>query len=209
MTEQHAAFELARYLARLMDLAPWRSPLARALHRNRSLPEARYFQLATVQPDGRPANRTVVFRGFLEGTNSLQIITDARSNKVNQLCHNPWAEGCWYFAKTREQFRVAGQLQLIETNETDERLLAIRQQLWVNLSDKARSQFAWDHPGQLRQPEAVFTQEIAAERDPFSTFCAVLLHPIHVDHLELRGTPQNRTRYDQQEEGWVTLAINP
>ncbi|MEO1147028.1 MAG: Npun_F5749 family FMN-dependent PPOX-type flavoprotein [Cyanobacteria bacterium J06638_22] len=192
-----------------MDLAPWRSPLARALQRNRSLPEARYFQLATVQQNGRPANRTVVFRGFLDGTNSLQIITDTRSDKVNQLCHNPWAEGCWYFAKTREQFRLAGQLQLIEANETDERLRAIRQQLWHNLSDKARSQFAWDHPGQPRQSEATFVPEIAAETKPLPTFCAVLLHPVHVDHLELRGNPQNRTRYDKHEADWVTLAINP
>jgi pyridoxamine 5'-phosphate oxidase len=48
----------------MMTLAPWRSALARALHRNRALVYARYFQLATVRADGRPANRTVVFRGF-------------------------------------------------------------------------------------------------------------------------------------------------
>ncbi|NJL49732.1 MAG: pyridoxamine 5'-phosphate oxidase, partial [Leptolyngbyaceae cyanobacterium SM2_5_2] len=52
-------------------LAPWRSALGRALHRNRSRPYSRYFQLATVQTNGRPANRTVVFRGFLPDSNQL------------------------------------------------------------------------------------------------------------------------------------------
>ena len=192
-----------------MDLAPWRSPLARALHRNRSLPEARYFQLATVQQDGRPANRTVVFRGFLDATNSLQIITDTRSDKVTQLRHNPWGEGCWYFAKTREQFRLTGQLQLIEATETDETLATIRRQLWERLSDKARSQFAWEHPGQPRQPDTEFVREISAAMEPLPHFCALLLHPVHVDHLELRGNPQNRTRYDKNEDGWVSTSINP
>jgi len=28
------------------------------------MPYAKYFQLATVKPDGKPANRTVVYRGF-------------------------------------------------------------------------------------------------------------------------------------------------
>ena len=56
------------------NLAPWRSILSRSLHRNRSLANARYFQLATINMNGEPANRTVVFRGFLEETNKLQII---------------------------------------------------------------------------------------------------------------------------------------
>jgi pyridoxamine 5'-phosphate oxidase len=72
-----------------MSLAPWRSLLSRALHKNRSLPYARYFQLATVRADSRPANRTVVFRGFLEDTDQLKIITDSRSQKADQIDHHP------------------------------------------------------------------------------------------------------------------------
>lgn len=40
----------------------WREMLQRSLKKNKSLPYSRYVQLATVRPDGRPANRTVVFR---------------------------------------------------------------------------------------------------------------------------------------------------
>lgn len=42
--------------------ASWKARLQGALAKNRSLANARYVQLATVRPDGRPANRTVVFR---------------------------------------------------------------------------------------------------------------------------------------------------
>ena len=47
-----------------MSLALWRSPLARALHRNRSLAFARYLQLATVRATGRPATALWCFEAF-------------------------------------------------------------------------------------------------------------------------------------------------
>jgi len=191
-----------------MTLAPWRSPLASALHRNRSLPYARYFQLATVRADGRPANRTVVFRGFREGTNQLQVVTDNRSEKVDQVGDRPYGEACWYFPKTREQFRLSGAIQLVQAQTTDEALHSLRRQLWQELSDAARRQFAWPHPGQVRSPDDPF--EVTADpTEPLSCFVLLLLNPDFVDHLELRGNPQNRTRYELQGEGWAVEGVNP
>ena len=44
----------------------WRSAVLTAIKKNdKHMPYAKYFQLATVKPNGRPANRTVVYRGFL------------------------------------------------------------------------------------------------------------------------------------------------
>jgi pyridoxamine 5'-phosphate oxidase len=40
----------------------WKEKLFRSLEDNKSLAYSKYVQLATVKPDGRPANRTVVFR---------------------------------------------------------------------------------------------------------------------------------------------------
>ncbi|KAI5054742.1 hypothetical protein GOP47_0029887 [Adiantum capillus-veneris] len=56
------------------------------------LQHSSYFQLATVRRDGRPANRTVVFRGFVEESNILQFTTDYRSNKIEEILHNPRGE---------------------------------------------------------------------------------------------------------------------
>lgn len=193
-----------------MTLAPWRSPLARALHRNRSLATSRYPQLATVKPDGRPANRTIVFRGFLDQTNRLQFISDQRSQKVDQLQYSAWGELCWYFGKTREQFRLGGKLSLIMAEQLDSNLAQIRAAVWQNLSDGARQQFAWPSPGSDRIENLPFSTDLPDAQMPLTNFCLLLLEPIQVDHLELRGEPQNRWLYQQQTNGkWLLKPINP
>jgi PPOX class probable FMN-dependent enzyme len=192
-----------------MTLAPWRSPLSRALHRNRSLIYARYVQLATVRADGRPANRTLVFRGFLDPTNQLKFITDYRSEKVEQIAKQPWAEVCWYFPKTREQFRLLGQLTLVNA-DGPESLLNARQSQWQDLSDAARLQFAWPPSKQPRADANAFDPLPPAPTQPLPNFCLLLLNPIQVDHLELRGEPQNRTLYTHSpQQDWLIEAINP
>ncbi len=193
-----------------MSVAPWRSPLARALHRNRSLVYARYLQLATVQASGRPGNRTVVFRGFLEDTNQLKFITDARSEKAEQIEHQPWAEVCWYFTKTREQFRIAGCLTLVGADYADPALNQARVSIWQELSDAARLQFAWPDPGKPREDAAAFEPAPPDSTQPLPNFCLLLLDPVQVDHLELRGEPQNRWLYCRDDSQiWSTQAINP
>ena len=189
-----------------MTLAPWRLPLARALHHNRALPYARYFQLATVEVD-RPANRTVVFRGFLPDTNQLKIITDRRSQKAEQIARSPWGEACWYFPKTREQFRLAGRLTLIQ--ETDPAWGEARQAAWQELSDAARTQFSWPEPGAPRIDTSGFDTPLPDATHPLANFCLLLLEPEQVDHLELKGNPQNRSRFSLKDGTWTILAVNP
>jgi pyridoxamine 5'-phosphate oxidase len=197
-------------LVELMSLAPWRSPLAHALHRNRSLPYARYLQLATVRADGRPANRTVVFRGFLDSTNQLQLITDDRSEKIAQIEHQPWSEICWYFPTTREQFRLTGKLSLISADCPNPDLFQAREQLWQSLSDQARVQFVWPNPGQPRVTEDGFASIAPDAIKPPSNFRLLLLEPTQVDHLELRGNPQNRYLYIYEKDGqWSAQEVNP
>jgi pyridoxamine 5'-phosphate oxidase len=193
-----------------MSLAPWRSPLARALHRNRSQPEARFLQLATIQLNGQPANRTVVFRGFLDNTDQLKFVTDARSEKAAQIEQNPDAEACWYFVKTREQFRLAGTLILVQASHPDTALQQARKIAWQELSDAARLQFAWPTPGEARADAAAFTPQPPDDTEPLPHFCLLLLEPERVDHLELRGDPQNRCLYQRtQNQDWLAQNINP
>lgn len=195
-----------------MSLPPWRSPLARALHRNRSLADARYLQLATVRPDGRPANRTVVFRGFLDGSDQLQFAIDSRSQKVEQISLQVWGEGCWYFPKTREQFRILGKFTLVSADSPDQVLTQARSKLWQDLSDAARAQFAWAQPGDSTTAEAFAPLPPDAET-PLSNFWLLLLDPEQVDHLELRGDSQDRHLYSrmqhQDSSTWSVQVVNP
>lgn len=193
-----------------MTLAPWRSPLAHALHRNRSEPHSRYLQLATIQADGRPANRTIVFRGFLDDTNQLKFVTDIRSQKADQIEHQSWGEACWYFTKTREQFRIAGTLTLVGDSHPDLKLQKARQTTWQDLSDNGRGQFAWPQPGVARAEAAAFVPPPPDSVEPLPNFCLLLLEAAQVDHLELRGDPQNRWIYHlDSRQTWTTQAVNP
>lgn len=191
--------------------APWRSPLSAALHRNRSLVYARYVQLATVRPNGQPANRTIVFRGFLKTSNTLKFVTDRRSEKVAQITLQSWGEVCWYFPKTREQFRFLGELILVQESCTDPNLLSARKQQWQDLSDAARSQFAWAHPKQPKTESEQLEPPLPDPETPLSDFCLLLFDPIEVDHLQLRGNPQNRYLYQRETDShtWTMAEVNP
>ncbi|MCO5606162.1 hypothetical protein L7F22_060349 [Adiantum nelumboides] len=76
-------------------VAHWRQLLATSLQANGHLKHSSYFQLATVRRDGRPANRTIVFRNFVEESNLLQFTTDSRSDKIEEIFHNPRGEAKW------------------------------------------------------------------------------------------------------------------
>lgn len=190
-----------------MKLPPWRSPLAHALHRNRSLPTVRFLQLATVDHKGRPRNRTVVFRGFHPATHQLQLITNHRSEKISQLQLNPWAELCWYFPKSRDQFRLSGtmDLKLDHTDQVEDQDL--RCQIWQQLSDNSKQQFYWPAPGQPRSPEQAEPRQVLPY-DPPESFCVLLLTVVGVDHLRLKGHPHDRHRYDFIDGQWTVQAIN-
>ena len=192
-------------------LAPWRSPLSSAIHRNRSKPYSRYFQLATVTSEGIPRNRTVVFRGFLDDEqNRLKIITDARSAKIQDIQHQSIAEICWYFTKTREQFRITGKLYLVTDKETAPDLQKARKITWHNLSEPARSQFVWPDPAQPAADSSAFTVDPPDENIPLDNFCLLLLTPEKLDHLQLKGDPQQRYLYLRQADNiWTTQAVNP
>ncbi|MEO1620036.1 MAG: pyridoxamine 5'-phosphate oxidase family protein [Cyanobacteria bacterium J06632_3] len=218
------------------DLAPWRSPLSRALHRNRAQPFCRFLQLATLRLDGTPANRTVVFRGFFDSLsfgslshpldaettpenpsaqdgNQLMIISDRRSEKISQIQQNPHAEACWYFTKTREQFRLSGRLQIVTAETEDSVLKQARDQIWQNISDNARTQFAWPQPkaSRIEDSAAFCPDEAPARQTALPDFCLLLLSVHSVDHLSLRGEPQNRTLYESTESNnqWSVKAVNP
>ena len=193
------------------NLPEWRSHLASALHRNRAKHYSRYFQLATVSPEGLPKNRTVVFRGFLKYSNQIQIITDSRSEKVAQIAQQPRGEICWYFTKTKEQFRISGSLLVIDAHNSNPTLMDARQAMWQKISDNARSQFDWPTPGAPRTDDlTLFTLTTDSAPEPVDNFCLLLFNPETVDHLQLRTEPQNRCLYQRQSNGdWIVQFINP
>jgi pyridoxamine 5'-phosphate oxidase len=138
---------------------------------------ARYFQLATVRATGRPANRTVVFRGFLPDSNHIAIITDRRSPKIAQIEQNGGAEICWYFPKTREQFRLAGLLHIIDAQHPNERWQRAFQATWQKLSEAARTQFYDIAPGLPIETVTVNSESPSASDEIPESFRLLVFEP--------------------------------
>mgnify|MGYP001983414058 CR=1 FL=1 len=198
----------------------WRAAVLSAIKKNdKHMPYAKYFQLATVKPNGKPANRTVVYRGFLGETAKVTVVTDLRSSKVQELARNAAGEFAWYFPESREQFRVAGELEVIAKDSAS--MQSERQAAWDRMSPAGRAQFAWPTPGfpQLeegavrpgtnKQTFDVPEDVVADGSDANDNFCLVVMRVEEVDHLSLRSN-RRFTHVKVKETGeWVTTEVNP
>jgi PPOX class probable FMN-dependent enzyme len=176
----------------------WRSLVDTALAAGVDDPASRFLQLATIRPDGTPACRTLVFRGFHDQTNDLLLTTDLRSDKVREIKSCPNAEICWYFRETREQFRLSGAIEIIG-HEAGGTSCELRLELWQRLSDATRRQFTWPEAGLIPDVEA-----------PLPVFGILLFVPRRVDHLLLTTEPHDRTIYALAPSGeWSAEKIAP
>lgn len=185
----------------------WRDALERALEAGADRPGSRFFQLATVDEAGWPRARTVVFRGFLDGTDRPTFTTDSRSEKVGQLASDPRAEACWWFEATREQFRLSGRAEVIGPGHPT--LAHARAAAWAGLSESSRASFLWPDPGGPYAGDEAFRGLTADPARPPEVFRLVALDPTEVDHLDLAAEPQVRRIYRIEAGAWVGRRVNP
>lgn len=134
--------------------------LWQSIHQNRSSPsQPLLFTLCTVSLEGAPRGRWVVCRKVHEDA-SLVICTSTESNKWKELKANSAFEICWYFATTREQFRIRGQdVELLSHNAP------LSRQIWADMSESARDLFR-------------------KEREDCTQFGVIKLSPNQVELLE-------------------------
>lgn len=193
----------------------WRDKLDHALANNKDkMPYAKYYQVATVRSDGRPANRTVVHRGFY-GQGGLEWVTDVRSSKVEEVKQNPNYEAAWYFEGSREQFRLTGQMTIVGEDHGNSKLLEERQRVWSSLSPGGRGQFNCPDPGLPRQPgdEHLFKQDPPPEDSkPLDVFCLVVMEVDMVDYLnlfEMRRVEYRSSKGPDGKRQWECKDVNP
>ncbi len=167
------------------------------------------INLATVALDGHPATRTMVFRGFREGTDQLMLVTDARSSKIEQLAAHPWAEFSWYLDTTDEQFRLAGNVRICTADEEDPSLQAVRTAIWGTLNKNTQAMFFQPPPGRDRTDKLQKPQAETADGPP-ETLALILLDPVRVDYLDIGVQPNARTIYRVGPAGdWFKREVNP
>lgn len=194
-------------------MSVWKQRLVRSLHVSRGHAEARYFQIATVDSEGLPDNRTVVFRGFdQQDPLALLTVTDTRSEKVQHLLERPVVSVAWYFRKTREQYRFRGtaELRVDASCSVDKTATSIVvadvSDVWERLSDAAREQFFWPRPGAPVTDTDGSPKYTPGVSPHFAVLCVT---PDDAQYLDLKGKPQVRERYTRTDDGWETEIVNP
>ncbi|KAM3316656.1 hypothetical protein ACQJBY_034660 [Aegilops geniculata] len=182
--------------------SPWRALLQRALDANAHLKHSTFFQLATVGGGGRPANRTVVFRGFQEHCDKIQINTDARSNKI-----------CWYFTDSWEQFRISGIIDVIDGSSPDPAKLQQREKAWFASSVKSRSQYLGPCPGiPVANDDHIKDVHIDPSAGPVDAYCLLTLDPEKVDYVNLKSNQRlmfTRTQEGDECSDWMAENVSP
>lgn len=193
--------------------APWRSALLKSLDLNKELKYSTFFQLATVRPNGKPANRTMVYRGFVGESTKLTFTTDSRSSKMDDVKENPWSEICWYMPESREQYRLSGKLYIIKSDEKDAELKKIWHEAWSGLSTGGRGWFTWPDAAQPRtENDKEFEKDPPGQdEDPLSNYCLCVLDVYECELSKLRE--KLRIEYHSKEEGgkrvWTQHDMNP
>ncbi|NMH58668.1 pyridoxamine 5'-phosphate oxidase family protein [Alteromonas ponticola] len=188
----------------MSELTDWQQLLKESLEKTEKDPTERFFQLASVDAQGRPHNRTVVARDVNVEQNWLQFVTDARSAKCEHFQINALTAVCWYFAETREQYRMSCRAVLID-EKTDNNLIV---SAWHELGADTRAQFFEGIPGQPVNGNAAKKRE-ASDKPPHN-FVVVQLTIEKVDYLDVSQTPYKRLHYTQDRKGdWTKQHINP
>ncbi|BFG22204.1 pyridoxine/pyridoxamine 5-phosphate oxidase 2 isoform X1 [Prunus yedoensis var. nudiflora] len=193
--------------------APWKQLLLNAMESNAHLRHTSYIQLATIACNGRPSNRTVVFRGFQEDSDKIQINTDGRSRKIEELRHCPFAEICWYFTDSWEQFRINGTVDIIDGSNPDPIKLQQREKSWASSSLKSRLQYLGPQPGLPNLSEEP-PKEVSVDPStgPVGAFCVLVLDPQQVDYLNLKSNQRltfASTGSPNAEKCWTSERVNP
>ncbi|XP_006397851.2 pyridoxine/pyridoxamine 5'-phosphate oxidase 2 [Eutrema salsugineum] len=194
-------------------VAPWKQLLFGAIEANSHLSHSSYVQLATIGLNGRPSNRTVVFRGFEENSDRIQINTDFRSRKIEELSHCPYSEICWYFSDSWEQFRINGRIEVIDASNPDQAKLQQREKAWFANSLKSRLIYICPTPGSPYNSEQP-NQEVKLDPSsgPVAEYCLLLLEPEKVDYLNLKSN--QRFLFSSMVSGagekcWTSEKANP
>ncbi|WP_374403443.1 pyridoxamine 5'-phosphate oxidase family protein [Niveibacterium sp.] len=182
----------------------WRHVLSADLAAHAQHPAASFVQLATLDVDGFPANRTLTFRRFGQ-TSELVFTTDLRSQKCEQIAHDAKAEACWYFADARVQWRLRGRVGVAGPRSRTYQTL--RAEVWALLSESSRRRFLWPTPGQALGES--IDASLSTPNSPPASFGLLVLSPLRAGRLDLRAAPNRHLSWSATRSGWRMTELNP
>ncbi|WOL07524.1 pyridoxine/pyridoxamine 5'-phosphate oxidase 2 isoform X3 [Canna indica] len=161
------------------------------------------FQWKTFKSDG----------SLQDDTDKIQINTDRRSNKIEEIQNCHFGEICWYFTDSWEQFRINGTIDIIDGQNSDAFMIQQREKAWFASSLKSRLQYLAPAP-----PLPVISNGPGEENklDPFKgpvdAFCLLVFDPEQVDYLNLKSNERLVFKSEPSGHGgklWMSEKVNP
>jgi len=212
-----------------IEVIPWRKRINSSIENSRHIRGANFIQLATVDmtlPQPKPKNRTVVFRGFLDESDSLKVITDMRSEKASskQISDdNPYFEVVYWFPHTSEQYRIEGFASLHSGTSGDgggdgdnvSDMTQVRLAMWNTLRRSAKEQFFWSQPGakyecdDMKVKETNPSADTNTDYDIPDNFALLLLHPTQVKYLRLSDNYAQLDALNKPDNEWKSCRVYP
>ena len=181
----------------MIDLPEWRLLIEAVLKNEKNAHISTYCQLASVDSNGHPRVRTMVWRGFDNADHGLLMCTDAESAKRYEFDQNNRAEIAWYFVGARQQFRLSGCVECLGA-ETDE--LDCRERIWSLLTDNAKRSFK----DNLLLSSKTDNQQSSALNDRVpEAFMVIKFQPLTVRKLDLRSEPHGQFSWRLDHGNWV------
>ncbi len=180
-------------------MPPWLSHIISAQKKEGNLGSARWVQLATIASDSSPRVRTVVFRGWSDSY-ELEILTDKRSQKYKEIELNNNVEICWFFLRSKCQFRLRGTARIDLGND--------KNHFWQELSKKAKSMWGWPNPGELFEEEQNNKLISKENINKYDNFILLKIRITQVEKLLLEKPLHIRKRWIRQKD-WLEERINP
>ncbi len=180
-------------------MPPWLPHLISAQNQNSRIRSSRWVQLATISKANTPRVRTVVFRGW-SNSYEMNILTDRRSAKFNELELNNNVEVCWLFTKSNCQFRFRGKSTIDNTYDTFRH--------WDKLDNETKSMWSWPAPGEKYQKnrnEHLKKKDNASNLD---NFVLLKIKIFHVDQLIINKDIHLRRQWSRDKD-WFEERINP
>tara|TARA_Y100001968_G_scaffold329135_1_gene377784 strand:- start:1589 stop:1972 length:384 start_codon:yes stop_codon:yes gene_type:complete len=127
-------------------------------------------------------------------------LTDKRSEKYYELESNNNVEICWFFSKSKCQFRLRGTSRIYYGEDTLGH--------WNQLNDNSKSMWTWPKPGDIFIGEEPVGSSSNKELKFNTNFILIKISIIHVDQLILQKPIHIRKRWEKSNN-WIEERINP
>lgn len=178
----HTANELRT--PKLLDIETW---CIQQLIRGAADPKSAFHWPVLCTAGPVPHGRVVVFRKFLPEERQIILYTDARTQKVKDLEHQPVAECVFYDPRKSVQIRASGIVTVLTSgNDRDQHFQALRPDRRGDYS----TQLAPGQPVDLIEQASVTDPDLAEQN-----FCLIRIQVTSIDWLKLDRSGHARARF--------------